>query len=119
MTWNDRNRNVVIIEMVNIIHFRKNAAKFGDSVVVEIKVKVFWLVMLCSVVKGYQHSRGPCCLALLAHHNITQCHNQEDINLKGNLTFILLLVTELEAITECTHFCIICQFFTSTSDFLK
>jgi len=31
---------------------------------VEIQGKVFWVVMPCSVVVGYQHFRGPCCLQL-------------------------------------------------------
>jgi len=31
----------------------------------KIQIEVFWLVMLCSVVVGYQHFGGPCCLHLL------------------------------------------------------
>jgi len=29
--------------------------------VVEIHVKVFWVVMSCSIVVGYKHFKGPCC----------------------------------------------------------
>jgi hypothetical protein len=28
------------------------------------QVQVFWVMMLCNVVVGYQHFRGPCCLCL-------------------------------------------------------
>jgi hypothetical protein len=28
------------------------------------QVEVFWVVMQCSVLVGYQHFRGPCCLHL-------------------------------------------------------
>jgi hypothetical protein len=31
---------------------------------VKTQVKVFWVVMLCSVAVGYQCFRGPCCLHL-------------------------------------------------------
>jgi hypothetical protein len=87
---------------------RKTEARFEVFVAVKIQVKVFWVVILCCVATGYQCMRGPCCLALLSHQNITQCHNT-DVKLKGKLTFILLLVTEPGAMTECTHSSIICH----------
>jgi hypothetical protein len=33
---------------------------------VKIQVKVFWVVMLCIIVVGYDHFRGPCSLHLQA-----------------------------------------------------
>jgi len=44
--------------------------------VVKIQV-VFWVVMLCNVVVGYQHFRGSCCLHLhlVSYLNTTQRHN--------------------------------------------
>jgi len=43
------------------------------------QVKVFWVVMLCSVVVGYQCFRGLCCLHL---QGITaQHHNPDDLDL--------------------------------------
>jgi hypothetical protein len=35
---------------------------FEAFTVVMFKVEVFWVVMPCSVMVGYQHFRGPCCL---------------------------------------------------------
>jgi hypothetical protein len=52
---------------------------------VKIQVKVFWVVMVCSVVVGYQHFRSPCC-----PQNTTQCHNPEDLNLKVNALYRML-----------------------------
>jgi hypothetical protein len=54
-----------------------------------IQVKVFWVVMPCSVVVGYQHFRGPCCLDLQGDEDggskvlkkLLSNHNTEDLNL--------------------------------------
>jgi hypothetical protein len=32
-----------------------------------VQVQLFWVMMLCSVVVGYQCFRGPCCLHLLGN----------------------------------------------------
>jgi len=37
---------------------------FEAFIAVMFQVKVFWVVMLCSAVVGYQHIRGPRCLHL-------------------------------------------------------
>jgi hypothetical protein len=41
-------------------------------VVVKIQVKVFWVVMPCNVMVGYQCSGGPCCLHLHSEVNGTE-----------------------------------------------
>jgi hypothetical protein len=58
-----------------------------------IQIVVFWIVMLCSVVIGYQHFRGPCWHHLhtynggsMVHQNTglyhtTHHHNPEDLDL--------------------------------------
>jgi len=41
--------------------------------VAKIQVKVFWVVMPCSIAVGYQHFRGPCSVHLqgdFTYHNI-------------------------------------------------
>jgi hypothetical protein len=38
--------------------------KFEVFIAVKIQAEVFWVVMLCNVVVGYQCFRGPCCLHL-------------------------------------------------------
>jgi hypothetical protein len=60
---------------------------------VRIHVEFFWVVTLCSVVVGYQHFRGLCCLftlkmeaawaseTLIFYHKNSQHHSQEDPNL--------------------------------------
>jgi hypothetical protein len=37
---------------------------FQDFAAVKFQVDVFWIVMACSVVVGYQHFRGPRCFHL-------------------------------------------------------
>jgi hypothetical protein len=37
---------------------------FEASMTVMFQVEVFWVVMPCNVVVGYQCFRGPCCLHL-------------------------------------------------------
>jgi hypothetical protein len=64
--------------------------------VVEIQIEVFWVVMLCSVVVGYQCFRGSCCLhvqgevkmeavrtseTLVSYCNTTKHCNPEYLNL--------------------------------------
>jgi len=62
-------------------------------IAVKIQVKVFWVVMPCDVMVGYQCFRGHCCHFnlkmeaaqtsenLVSCHNNTQCCNPEDLNL--------------------------------------
>jgi hypothetical protein len=38
------------------------SASFEVFTAVMFQVKVFWVMMPCSVVVGYHHFRGPCCL---------------------------------------------------------
>jgi hypothetical protein len=63
------------------------------------KIAVFWVVALCSLVEVYQRFRGPCCLhhqgdrialmmaaartseTLVNFYQTTQCYNPEDSNL--------------------------------------
>jgi hypothetical protein len=49
--------------------------RFEVFMVVKIQVEVFWVVTLCNVVVGYQHSKEPCSLCLqlpiAALHGIT------------------------------------------------
>jgi hypothetical protein len=55
--------------------------RFEVFMAVKIQVEVFWVVMSCGVVVGYQHFRGPCCLhllkpgSLICWHPITTLHN--------------------------------------------
>jgi len=42
----------------------EGCARFGLSRVMKIQFEFFWIAMLCSIMIGYQHFRGPCCL----HH---------------------------------------------------
>jgi hypothetical protein len=61
------------------------------------QVELFLVLNPCSVVAGYQHFRGPCCLhlqdevkikaartseTLVSYHNTTWRHNPEDLDLK-------------------------------------
>jgi len=59
--------------------------RFEVFMVVKIQVKVFWVVMLCSVVVGYQHFGGPCCLHLqgetLIPQQNTSVSNPKDLDL--------------------------------------
>jgi hypothetical protein len=69
-------------------------ASFEAFTVVMFQVEIFRVVMLCSVVVGYQCSGGPCCLhlhpeMLMSYHNTTLCHDPEDINLKDDFVFYL------------------------------
>jgi len=38
--------------------------RFEVFTAVNIQVMVFWIVISCCVVVGYQHFEGPCCLHL-------------------------------------------------------
>jgi len=68
-----------------------STANFEDFMTVMIQVKVFWDVILCSMVVVYQHFRGPYCLhlqgeaqtseMLVYYHNSTWHDNPEDLNL--------------------------------------
>jgi len=42
--------------------------RFEVFMAVKIQIEVFWVVMPCSVVLGYKHFRGPCCLHLITQH---------------------------------------------------
>jgi hypothetical protein len=57
------------------------------------QVEVFWVWILCSVVEGYQHFRGPCCFHLQGEPEpqTIQCHNPEDLSLE--VFFIYLKIT--------------------------
>jgi hypothetical protein len=57
---------------------------------VKIQVEVFWVVTPCSVVVGYQHFGGPCCLHLQEErwHPTTTLHGvipQKDLDLTYQL----------------------------------
>jgi hypothetical protein len=67
------------------------------------QVEDFWVVMLYSVVVGYQHFTGPCCFHLegmkmeaawtsetLVSYNITCHYNPEDLNLVLNMYFAFI-----------------------------
>jgi len=75
-------------------------ASFEAFIVVKIQVKVFRVVMPCSIVVGDQRFRGPCCLhlqdevkmeaawtceMLVSYHISTLCCNPEDLNLKRHI----------------------------------
>jgi hypothetical protein len=62
---------------------------FGAFTAVMFNVEVFWVVTPCSVVVGYQHFRGPCCLKLegevkagWASEMLVSYHNNEDLDLE-------------------------------------
>jgi len=86
---------------------------------VKIQVRVFWIVMLCSVVIRYQSLGGSCCLHLqceveveaeaassssqmmVPYHNTKQCHNPEDLDF--NNTKRSLLLTAVQPYTSITE----------------
>jgi hypothetical protein len=43
---------------------RNRLTRFEVLMAVDIQVELFWVVMLCGVVVGYQHFRWLCCLHL-------------------------------------------------------
>jgi hypothetical protein len=50
-----------------------------------IQVEVVWVVMLCSVVVGCQHFRGPCCLhiqgeTLVSYNSAIWHHDPEELD---------------------------------------
>jgi hypothetical protein len=65
-------------------HFLKEL-RFKVFTVVNIQVMFFWVVMLYSVVVGYQHFRGPCCLHIQGElHGITTQRTSTWILKKGS-----------------------------------
>jgi hypothetical protein len=52
------------------------------------KMAVFWVVALCSLVEVYQRFRGPCCLHHRGNDETTWCYNLEDSHL--NVSYVLL-----------------------------
>jgi len=67
--------------------------RFDVFKAVRIYVHVFWVVMQCIVVVGYQRFGGPCCLHLQdehtplksrTYHNTTRRHNAEEIDFRTN-----------------------------------
>jgi hypothetical protein len=69
-------------ELVSII------ARFSAAPCIRFQIELFWIVMPCDVVVGYQLVRGPCCQrlktevaltseALLSYQNTIRRHNPE------------------------------------------
>jgi hypothetical protein len=78
-------------------------ARFEVFTAVKIEVKVFWVVMLCSVAGGHHHTGGPCCLylqgevkmevarpskTLVYNCNTTWLHNAENFDFNSVHLFI-------------------------------
>jgi len=65
----------------------------------KIQVWFFWLLMLCSVVVGYQCFRGPCCLQcemMVSYHNTTwHCSPEELRNMSLDLSFNVTVIKKL------------------------
>jgi hypothetical protein len=63
------------------------------------KIAVFWVVALCSLVEVYQRFRGPCCLhhqgdrpeTLVNFYQTTWCYNPEDSNLPVKIFFNVMV----------------------------
>jgi hypothetical protein len=53
-------------------------ARFEAFMVMKVPAEVFWVVMLCNVMVGYQCFRGPCCLNLYSEDG---GFSSEDLNL--------------------------------------
>jgi len=50
--------------MLSLYMHTQSILSFEALTVVMLQVKVFWVVMPCNVLVGYQRFRGPCCLHL-------------------------------------------------------
>jgi hypothetical protein len=61
---------------------------FEFFTVVKTQVEIFWVVTLCSIVVGYHHLGGPCCLLhgedggsmVIQNFGILSHHNLEDLD---------------------------------------
>jgi hypothetical protein len=64
-----------------------NYARFEVFTAIKIEVMVFWVLMPCSVVVGYQRFGAPCCLHL---HCITTRYRNSEHNLKMEMLVVVM-----------------------------